>query len=170
MPPRLSKWSWWSWHLPGCPNGLSMALGCLPGKQNQIWPWQISGAIPGSSSAAGPLETPGLSKGSPRAPGSLEPPRLSIQVSGPCWAVHMLPCSLPDCPNGSLEPPGLFKWFHGASRVVQRAPTTRVPVDNVTLEPRVYPPLSKFQWSRRGRAVASLIFQLFGPPLWPSFR
>ena len=30
-----------SWHLPGCPKGLSMALGGLPGEQNQIWPWQI---------------------------------------------------------------------------------------------------------------------------------
>ena len=41
---RLSKWSWWSWHLPGSPNGLLMALGCLLAKQNQIcWPWQITG-------------------------------------------------------------------------------------------------------------------------------
>ena len=32
-----------SWHLPGCPKGLSMALGGLPGEQNQIWPWQITG-------------------------------------------------------------------------------------------------------------------------------
>ena len=130
-----------------------MALGCLPGKQNQIWPWQISGVIPGSSSATGPWSLPGCLRGPPELrvvqtlPAAfLEPPRLSIQVSGPRWAVHMLPCSLPGCPNGSLEPPGLFKWFHGASRAVQRAPATRVPVDNVALAPRVYPPLSKFQW------------------------
>ena len=29
--------------LLGCRNVFSVALGCLPGKQNQIWPWQITG-------------------------------------------------------------------------------------------------------------------------------
>ena len=95
-PPRLSKWSF---------HGAWLS----PGKQNQIWPWQISGVIPGSSFATGFVEPPGLSKGFPRAPGCPN-------------ASPALPSSLLGCPYRYLASAGLSACFPVASRAVQMVP------------------------------------------------